>query len=150
MARFGHLDILMELVELCHEVADDIKQQLGYYRASVYKNETATIIRDKIVQLQNIAKLINDDHVIDCFLDFQAVQANGNVALIPGECSFSSRIGQLIANVEANLRTVAERASQKHGQTNPSELAKNVQQHRRELLGLCRHGSRQWDFFQTF
>lgn len=149
MARFGHLDILMELVELCHEVADDIKQQLAYYRASVYKHETAAQIRERVAHLQTVARLINDDQILECFADYQAVQANGNVAPIPGECTFSARIGCLVNAVETQLRSVAERASKKHGHTNPTELAKNVQQHRRELLGLCRHGSRQWSFFQT-
>lgn len=150
MARFGHVDIISELVELCQETMGDIKQQLSYYRASVYKHETATQINQRIQLLMTVSTLINDDPLNECFHDFQAIEINGNSRAIPGECSFSSRVGHLMSSLEVQLKDIVDRVSRQHGNINPMELAKNVQKHRRELLGLCRHGSRQWSFFQTF
>lgn len=149
MARFGHVDIISELVELCLETMGEIRQQLSYYRASVYKQETGSLIDERIQLLTTVAALINDDLVNECFRDFKAIEIDGNSNLPSGECSFSSRVCRLITSLDAQLSNVVDRASLQHGQINPMELAKNVQNHRRELLGLCRQGSRQWSFFQT-
>ena len=51
MSRLRHLDILVELIELCHERMSEVRQQLIYYRASVYKQETSTQIAGKVEQL---------------------------------------------------------------------------------------------------
>ena len=149
MARFAHLDIVSELVELCQETLGDIRQQLCYYRASVYKNETASQINQQIALLETVAQLLADDLFSECFSDFQAIEVNGNSRTVQGECSFSTRVSHLLVSLDSQLVEVADRASRQQGQINPMELAKNVQNHRKELLGLCRQGSRQWSFFEA-
>ena len=144
MSRWGSTDIVIELVELCREISSGIKQQLPYYRASVYKHETAAQINTKIDHLRTVVALLGDENLLDHFLDYTATVANGNTVIAPGECFFSSRVSVLIQTLENNLDTVISRAKEP-----PPALSRNVKSQRRELMAMCRHGSRQWDFFKT-
>lgn len=148
MSRFGHADILLELVDLCREISGEIDHQLNYYRASVYKQETATVIKKKIEHLRLVSNLIGDDHLSEIFHDHDAVVAAGALNYIPGECSFSARTTGLLKNMLDHLDALTRLHGNSHTRV-PTPLAKKVQQHRSQLLSLCRHGSRQWSFFQT-
>ena len=53
MSRYDRRDIMMELIELSRDLKTEIMQQLNYYRASVYKNETAAVVERKIEQDTN-------------------------------------------------------------------------------------------------
>lgn len=149
MSRFGHTDILLELVDLCREIAGEIEQQLTYYRASVYKNETATIVKKKVEHLRLVTQLIGHDMLTEVFSDHDAVAAAGALHYVPGECSFSARTTCLTQSMMQQLDCLAQAATNTHANGAPTALAHNVQKHRSQLLSLCRHGSRQWSFFQT-
>ena len=85
MPRLQLRDILSELIELYREVIQDVRLQLNYYRVSVYKHETAAIIKDKIAQLHFITKLVAIDSLLESFEDYQATLSNGNCYTVPGE-----------------------------------------------------------------
>ncbi len=149
MSRFGHADILLELVDLCREISGEIEHQLGYYRASVYKQETSGIIKKKIEHLRLVANLIGCDHLAEIFHDHDAVIAAGALHYVPGECSFSARTTGLLKSMNDQLESLTKQHGAAHDNAAPTALARKVQQHRNQLLSLCRHGSRQWSFFQT-
>jgi len=148
MPRIAALDILIELSELCHDITGDIQQQLNYYRASVYKNETAGTIKNRVEQLRLVSMLINDDGLLEAFRDHDALVDAGPNACIPGECSLSTRTLKLTHTLDLQLRHLQKQAEHRNTLSN-LPLTQNVHKHRQALLSLCRHGSRQWSFFQA-
>lgn len=146
MSRYDRHDILMELIELCRDLKSEILQQLNYYRASVYKNETAELIEAKIEQLRLVASLIGDDELLDAFQDYQVMKKSGSQLVAPGECLLSFRTMRLLQAVE----TISAELSNHHPQASREDMAKfsqEIRQARPQLLSLCRQGSRQWAFF---
>lgn len=154
MSRFRPSDILLELIDLSGERMDELRQQLVYYRASVYKDETSSQINEKIDQLRLICGFLADDTIQESFKDYEAMAKGGPMHYVPGECSFSRRVTTLLANLgDALMKLGRQVASRDVAPTNESaeadDLAKSVREHRNALLALCRHGSRQWAFFQS-
>jgi hypothetical protein len=147
MSRMSRSDIILELVELSKEVSNEIGQQLNYYRVSVYKNETASLIKDRIDNLKVIAGLFCDEMVLEPFRDYEATVSNGNVYTAPGECAFSSRVGSLLKGFSDAMDKV-QNVSHQNSQ-NDKSLATGIQKHRRKILSLCRQGTRQWAFFSS-
>jgi hypothetical protein len=148
MSRYDRRDIMMELIELSRDIKTEIVQQLNYYRASVYKNETAAIVERKIEQLQLVADLIGDDELQDAFRDYEAMKRGGLTMAPPGECLLSLRTMNLLAATDRIFADLINR----HPVNNPQEtlqFSRNIQKHRHRLLSLCRQGSRQWSFFST-
>jgi hypothetical protein len=140
----------MELVDLTRDLIQDAKHQLTYYRASVYKIESAGHITKRIEQMKVVARLFGDDWMLEPFKDYAATVSAGNSMFTPGECSFSHRVTTLLVSLEAQLVDIT-RNLHKLGSTGPgvAEFTKNVQEHRGELLAMCQQGSRQWAFFHT-
>ena len=146
MSRLRQSDIVSELVELCHDVMSEIRQQLLYYRASVYKDETASIINNKVEQLRMIAVLFGDELAQEPMRDYDAMKKAGAAAYVPGECSFSNRLSCLLTGLNEQL----ERLGRGAGQTVCSgEFTDNVQKQKDQIIAICRHGSRQWAFFRA-
>jgi len=150
MSRIAQADILMELVELSRDVAQDLTQQLSYYRASVYKEESATDIAAKIDQLRMIATLFGDPWELEPFRDYEAMIAGQVAAVYPGECLFSRRVSTLLSAIDDHLNELCQKMPRQTIDTKgQQDLTDKVKKHRRELLAICRQGSRQWAFFQT-
>jgi hypothetical protein len=148
MSRYDRRDIMMELIELSRDIKAEIMQQLNYYRASVYKSETAAMVEGKIEQLQLVADLMGDDELQDAFRDYEAMKRGGLTMATPGECLLSLRTMNLL---QATDRIYADLIN-RHPAPSPQDtlqFSRNIQRHRRELLSLCRQGSRQWAFFST-
>lgn len=146
MPRFDRGDILIELIELCREIKSEIHQQLTYYRVSVYKTETAELIEAKVRQLETLARVLGNEQLIDAFHDYEEMKKNGYKTIVPGECFLSHRLANLFQSIELmfevmilDLRTA--NLDDRH------QLTKTVLRNRQEVLSICRHGSRQWQFF---
>lgn len=153
MSRYEHHDIMMELIELCREQKSDILQQLNYYRASVYKTETAAIIERKIEQMQLCASLIGDEVLSDAFRDYEETRKNSHLLIAPGECLLSTRVMNLFKACDTIFEAQSSQAQLQIKQRQPADrqlLSRKVQRHRGELLSMCRQGSRPWAFFSTF
>lgn len=152
MPRIDYKDIINELMELCRELCSDIKLQLNYYRASVYKHEMANTIDLKIEKLELIVKLMGNEMLLEPFKDYEATIRNGNIIPIPGECSLSSRVTRLISNLENHMQTLESSlvdSKPTHTYQSYQGLTVNIQKHKQKILSLCKQGSRQWDFFHT-
>ena len=150
MSRFSHIDILVELVDLSHEVMAEISHELQYYQASVYKNETAERINIRIAQLRLIADVIGNANLKEPFADHDAMAAAGVMHYVPGQCSFSVRVTRLLKSLDEQLQAISQGLNTSRDEiTGIRDLPRKVQDNRRELLSLCRHGSRQQVFFQA-
>ncbi len=144
-----HMDIMMELLELGRDTIDEIKHQLTYYRASVYKHETAQQISDRIDQLYVVAEIVNDEMILDLFRDFEATAGNGNVKAIPGECVFSGRITTLTQGLLEQFTLFESRMRSMQHDHQSKELSRVLQKNRHKILQMCRQGTRQWAFFHS-
>ncbi len=150
MSRLRHTDILVELIELCQEHMVQLRHQLGYYRASVYKGEAKTDIETSVLELRTIARLFDDEEAREAFRDFDAMSEKGALTLVPGECLLSLRVGRLLAQLDGCVgqlhRTAYVRTAD---QSLEIEFTNTVKEHRDALLAMCRQGSRHWAFFQA-
>lgn len=149
MSRFSHTDIVIELSELCKDLVGEIRQQLNYYRASVYKDETSRHITYRVEKLRMITNLMRAEPLLEAFRDHDAEKASGHYAYVPGECSFSARTTRLLSTIEEACSDLIYQASCRNVHGVPKSLTRNVQKHRQELLKICRQGTRQWAFFQS-
>ncbi|MBM4251561.1 MAG: hypothetical protein FJ146_06285 [Deltaproteobacteria bacterium] len=150
MLQYRATDILLELIELTHERIDEVRCQVAYYRVSVYKGETAEQITTKLGQIERVSKIFGDDHLVDAFSDYVALEdANGQLCA-PGECSFTRRVTTLLHAVELHLARLY-RGLMTHSFTRDAAvLADALKEARHDVLALCHTGSRQWSFFQSF
>jgi hypothetical protein len=148
MSRYDRRDIMMELIELSREMKTEIMQQLNYYRASVYKSETAALVERKIEQFQLVADLIGDDELQDAFRDYETMKRGGLTMAAPGECLLCLRTMNLLQATDRIFADLINRHPAHHPQ-DAQQFSRNIQKHRRQLLSLCRQDSRQWAFFST-
>lgn len=146
MPRYDRGDILMELIELCRDIKSEIHQQLTYYRVSVYKTETAEIIEAKVKQLEVLAGLLGNEQLCDAFRDYELMKANGYKTIVPGECFLSHRLANLFQSIELMFEVLIMDIRQAN-QEDKYQLTKSVLKNREQVLSICRHGSRQWQFF---
>jgi hypothetical protein len=148
MARYDYRDVVLELVELCREQKTEILQQLTYYRASVYKTETAQQIERKVEQMRLVCSLIGHAELSDAFQDYNVMRTHGHQWIVPGECPMSARVMNLVQSTEKIFETLANELPSR-SLHDPLSFQKTLQKHRKDLLAMCRHGSRQWSFFNT-
>jgi hypothetical protein len=150
MSRLRHTDILVELIDLCQERTIEVRQLLAYYRASVYKGEMAGQINDKIDQLRLLSGLFGDLLLQETFKDYEELAKEGAVPTVPGECSFSRRVAMLSSSLDGHFERLGRQlANRSLLPAAEAELADTVRKHRTQLMAICRHGSRQWTFFQS-
>ncbi len=135
-------DIAFELLELCEALLVNIEQQLLYYRASVYKEETARNVEAGVVRLQNILEMFNDNTLLEPLADYRALQLH-DLKLTPGECSFSRKVSLLVVAARGQLRLY------RRAMPPDVDLRSQIQHKRQQVLSLCRQGSRQWSFFRS-
>ena len=149
MPKLQLRDILSELIDLYREVIGEIRLQLNYYRVSVYKHETAGIIKDKINQLHFIAKMVAIDSLVEPFADYDASLSDGNCYTAPGECLFSTRVSAFMQALEAELRDVESRINTINAAPEVQDaIAKKCQKHRHQILSMCQEGTHHRTFFE--
>ena len=146
MPRYDRSDILMELIELCRDLKSDILQQLNYYRASVYKSETAQQIEARVAQLHDIADMMGSETIREAFRDYEEMKLHGGQHAMPGECLLSKRLSRLFQSLEAGFDDELLASKQLQDSV---QLSRSIQKNRHRLLTACRQGSRQWAFFSA-
>ena len=149
MSRFRHTDILLEMIDLCQERMTEVRQQLVYYRASVYKDETSRQIASNIDQLRLVGDIFGDVMLQEAFQDYDAMTKSGVLHHVPGECSFSIRMTVLLTTLDRQLARLNQQLLSRSLPVSEEVLADAVIKHRNQLLARCRQGSRQWAFFEA-
>ena len=150
MAKAKNRDILLELTDLMGELLCDIKQEVTYLKASVYKDESAGKIRTKISQLEKIISLIGEESLSEPLLDFAAEAEKGGQAYSQGECPFTKRTLRLIQALELAIRPLKRRyMTTQFFPENERQLISTLQKRRRDILAACKQGSNHWKFFAT-
>lgn len=148
MSRLRHVDIFVEMLDLGQDLLTEIRQQLTYYRASVYKDETAKQINEKVTELTLLADLLGDEGMREALTDYEALLSE-TINSVPGDCLFSKRVTLLLGTLDQAFRNIQSRLTNPSNPQQDQELTESVRKHRHKLLALCRHGSRQWAFFTS-
>jgi hypothetical protein len=151
MSRNYQLDIILELLELNVDVVNEIRQQLAYFSASVYKQEAASQVKVMIDRLRAAMDIIPDDLMKDPFMQYDAELAMGHQHFAPGECSFTSRVTRLIQNLEQTTSALKLKytAEYRDYPVVNDIFAYKLQRHKGAILAACQQGSRSWNFFQS-
>ena len=149
MARFSYSDILAELAEASLEHINEVRQQLNYYNASVYKNEIVQILNQKIENLRTVAILIDDETLLEPLRDYDAISCVSGNTLAREDVSIPARYSRLINSLEKNLRLFIENIDGVHIPFSETNFRKNIRKYRRRLLAICRRGSRPWAILQS-
>ncbi len=150
MNRFSYNDILAELAEASLDHISEVRQQLNYYNASVYKLEIVQILNQKIENLRTVAILIGDDSLMEPLRDYDAI------ACVSGNCaaredhSIPARYSRLVNSLEKNLRVFIDQIDELNLPFSEVAFRQNVRKYRRRLLAICRRGSRPWAILQSF
>ncbi|MDA9951085.1 hypothetical protein N9D31_00795 [Oligoflexaceae bacterium] len=150
MARVNYHDVLHEMIELSTEVMREIRHQLFYYNASVYKNDLAYNIKRKVENLRLVIELSGQDELIEFFRDHDAMLNSGHFQEAPGECAFAARTTILVSGLDAAIKEFdALLKSKNRVRVDTRDLSKKLYRHRRDLIAICKHGSRHRAFFQS-
>lgn len=149
MLRCSQRDIAAELVELCWEIAQEILQELTYYKVSVYKLETRDQIAAKIQKAREVAALLGCQEILEPFADFDASGSQVNMVPHFSECSFSSRVGRLVKDLQEQLKKANGLQEEGGAKLIGSDITVKVLSNRQRILSMCQHGSRHWEFFAT-
>jgi hypothetical protein len=145
MSKLRQRDMILELIELCHEIQGEISQQLLYYRASVYKTETAGQISQRIEQLRVVFKVLISEDLDELMKDYDALAALSS-QMAPGECALTRRVTELTKRLQPILAVMQRRAM--HPNNDLPQVLRNASQYRKALLSICKPGSRPWQILQ--
>lgn len=149
MGRVNHLDVLSELVELSTEIIREIRHHLFYYNASVYKNDLASNIKRKVSNLRLVIEMSAQEDLVECFRDHDAMLENGPMQTAPGECAFAARTSRLVMSLEPALKDIDALLKSKYrAKIDVREMSRRISKRRRDLVNVCKHGSRHRAFFQ--
>lgn len=149
MARVNYLDVLNEMVELSSEIIREIRHHLFYYNASVYKNDLAYNIKRRVDNLRLVIELTGQDDLCEFFRDHDAMIENGYFQAAPGECAFAARTNLLVTGLDGALKDfdLALKSKYRH-RIDTSKLSHELRRKRRDLISICKNGSRHKAFFQ--
>lgn len=150
MKHSKDLDLMVELIELCQNIVSELRQELAYFRASVYKNEAATRIRERMDSLRLMCEMLGSDSLLEGFRDYDAELKNAHKNIYPGECSFSARVTRLITTLEPELNQILKNSANNAQirEQAPSLFRERLNHNKNRILANCQPGSRSWHFFQ--
>jgi hypothetical protein len=148
MARNNHFDITMELCELSEELITKIRAQINYYKVSVYKNESRSIIDNHIKGLKFISKVLSSDELKDLFEDFHAEENIYSSNPNSDYCPLTLRVSRLLNSFTVHIQQIKQNSY--HLKPSKYDLKKSVIKFKNELIAICPHDSRSRSFFQVF
>ncbi len=145
MKTYRSIETVYELIDLASEIILNIKQQLAYYKVSVYKNEEASKINDNVEELRQIVDVIQDDRMQEAFMDYEATAEHYEINP-SGESCFYVRTLKLVSVMDEILRNYNISCMKDETEELNMSQALNYQNKRKSLLSRYRRPPR--SFFQ--
>lgn len=134
-------DVVSEVLDLCRDLISQLRGQLEYYRASVYKDEMLAQIDKRISELGFLLELLPFEESQEVWADYVAVCRHAAQFSSPGFCSYTQRVTQFLDQVEKAITAIYQ-----HGmETEWDEQA--LKKNKNRLASLCLYGSQKWQFF---
>ncbi len=137
-------NIAQEFLEVITDFVADLKQQLSYYRASVYKAEAVHLIEGRINDIYPIMQLVNVEEFLDTLADYQALKDAAmrgdfsGMVLSPGDCSVSFRVSKLISQLDLLIKQTQQDFSTQL----MSRLEKSLSHNKQEFQKFAAKSSR--------
>jgi hypothetical protein len=165
MTRLRYGDVVVEMSDLASDILDDIRQQTTYYKASVYKEEALEKIAQCVENLGFIARILKSEYLTECVQDFAAAsdfaRKNSPTSVFddeqprqdPGQsmqCAVSTRVMRLLVDAGKAIQELRQAARDANIPDHARQVITAVSRHRRDLVMMSRHGSRSWQFLQSF
>lgn len=94
-------DTKHELVALCQDLHEQIKTQLSYYQASVYKDEALNLLERKIADLSQVVECFATSEVIDLFNDYAVTRKLDASTPIESSSRLKTRVHQLLYQLKS-------------------------------------------------
>lgn len=148
MSKYRICDVMWELAEFSKDLLSDLRQQLHYHRASVYKTETAKELNLHVEQLRALCAIMGDDILNEMMADFDAVARSCGQMSAAGECTLTTRITRLISDAEPALNQFQKRVARNRSVLGQEQL-QAIAAKRRALLSVCRQGTRSWELLKN-
>ena len=148
MAQIRYGDVVVELAERCEEIRAELHQHLLFYRASVYKTESAAEINLRVNQLRLLTSILGNDLLQECIADFDAMAQLSAQSAAPGECPLTARVARLTSSMTPILKEIQRRNANKNGAVR-DEMLRVLVENRRALLRHCRPGTRSWELLRS-
>ncbi len=145
MKTYRSIETVYELIDLASEIILNVKQQLAYYKVSVYKNEEVSKINDNVEELRQIVDVIQDDRMQEAFRDYQATAEHYEINP-SGESCFYVRTLKLVSVMGEILRNYNISCIKDETEELNMSQALNFQNKRKSLLSRYRRTPR--SFFQ--
>jgi hypothetical protein len=147
MNYLRQLDMLVEMLDLCQQLIAELRHQLSYFKASVYKHEAQENIDSKIQILGILIGIIGDEVSKDLWEDFCSSKLNSNCSP-PGECSFSLKVGILLGGLDEALNCFYNQITLKATEfESPEKIAESIRVNKSKILTVCNKNSKQYSIF---
>lgn len=148
MNYLRQLDMLVEMLDLCQQLISELRHQLSYFKASVYKHEAQESLNSKIQILGILVGIIGDEVAKELWDDFCSDDLSANCSP-PGECSFSLKLGILLGGLDDALKGFYHQINLKASALESQEkIVESIRINKGKILTVCRSGSKQYSIFQ--
>ena len=145
MGNKNLLTFYNQLNQLLAEGIREIELELKYYHASVYKQETAERIKQKIKELCHVLEATRIRDLIEPVLDYQSELKSADKQPAPGESPFVNRVFRFTQGLKKELRKRVEQTA--HHKRSQFYDLKNFKPCKKSILALCKLGDENWSFF---
>ncbi len=151
MTKDRYMDVVSELVEACVEYTFDIKQQLRFYGASVYKHEIVYVVNRKITNIRTILEFLKDKKTLDCVKRYSANQiVDGNQKISSSASgSFELKVEALVKEIIYGLDEFVEEVNSNPRFFAGRDFRRELRYQRKKLSSACRRGSRTRQMIQS-
>jgi hypothetical protein len=142
--RFSYRDLLIELIDSCFDYVREVRSQLNFYKASVYKEEIARNIKKKTGSLRVLCCEFNSSDLEDFFDEFDSLAKLGGNAKSVVSSSLPERTVRLLQQVEPQLKEIKHGLTTARTNKDAPHVVRNLRRKKRILMSACRRGSRPW------
>ena len=150
MAKNQYMDVVSELVESCVEYTFDIKQQLRFYGASVYKHEIVHAVNKKIKNIQTILEFLRDKNTLASIKKYSCDNVvNGNQKVSATSGSFEVKVETLVKEIIIGLDSFVEEVNTNSSFFAGRDFRREMRYQRKKLSSACRRGSRTRQLIQS-
>jgi hypothetical protein len=148
MSGYKTADILWELAEFANELLHESRQILNYHRASVYKDESSIALQKNSSQIRVIFNILGDDMLQEIFSDIDVFTLAEVQKGPPGESLLTLRLGHLIREGLPAIEMFQKRIIKDRRSLDQNRIDALIER-RRELLSVCKQGSRSWELLKS-
>ncbi len=142
--RFSYRDLQVELIDSSFDYIREIRSQLNFYKASVYKDEISRNIKRKTGNLRVLCGEFNCETLNEFFDEFDSLALLVGNAKSHVSASLPERTTRLLSQLEPRLKEIKHGLAVATSRKDSSNMVRNLRRKKRILMSACRRGSRPW------